>query len=587
MSVLRTSSLVSLVLSLVLLSPSTARAGERPIMAVFDIENRGPDLPRAVLDNMSTYLTTLVAECSYQVLPRDEIRARIRNQKIASYKQCYDQKCQIELGRELAAQKTLATKILKIGDRCQLTSMLYDLKKAATEKAASVAATCDEKALLAAVKQLADKICIPMAEMSGEDSGGVGILLIKTVPTGARVKLDGKDAGVSPVTLRSLDSGRHVVEAEKGALKGKQSVQVRGGAVARLILPLAAGKLVRVTLFSDPPEARAAWDGKDLGNTPVVIGRVRPGKHKLKLSLAGYLPLEKEVQVSEAREVNLRLFSAGRKVRLVTVPPGGEIFIGKKSLGRAPLEVVLPAGEKQAVKAGKENYLENEFEVPVVPAFPGAPPQVTKLELIPKPVSVQVAITQSGARVTLGSGDLRAERSGSGEIEVTPGKRKLVVVLDGYKTIEKEMDIPVGQSSRIDLQLEPLPAYSAYKERLVSKRWQAWGTLALGVLAAGGSAGLLVWAADSQHSADDAYADYRQALDKATGQAALDDARSLDKQAQWGRVGGYTSIGVAALALGWSIYSFATTPERRQTWNLSPAPAAAGNGGQFVLGGQF
>ena len=48
-----------------------------------------------------------------------------------------DRTLQIRLTEYLAAQKTLATTILKIGGACQVTSVLYDLKKATTELAAS------------------------------------------------------------------------------------------------------------------------------------------------------------------------------------------------------------------------------------------------------------------------------------------------------------------------------------------------------------------------------------------------------------------------------------------------------------------
>lgn len=68
------------------------------------------------------------------------------------------------MGRELSAQKTLATTILKIGDSCQVTSVLYDLKKATTELAASAEASCEEKALLGAVRDVAERLSRPLSE---------------------------------------------------------------------------------------------------------------------------------------------------------------------------------------------------------------------------------------------------------------------------------------------------------------------------------------------------------------------------------------------------------------------------------------
>jgi hypothetical protein len=146
-----------------LLFSSTALA-QGPIVAVFDLEDRGSGLAQGVLDNLTDYLSVLLAESGYQVIPRDKIRERIEGEQAETFKECYDQSCRIEMGRELAAQKILAARILKIADTCQLTATLYDLRRSATEKAASSEATCDEKSLLGALKTIASKLALKTPE---------------------------------------------------------------------------------------------------------------------------------------------------------------------------------------------------------------------------------------------------------------------------------------------------------------------------------------------------------------------------------------------------------------------------------------
>jgi hypothetical protein len=141
---------------------SLASAAERPIVAVFDMEDRGSGLDKQVLVNLTDYLASLLAEGGYQVVPRDQIRERLKEQKTESYKECYDQSCQIELGRELAAQKSLDISILKIGNQCQMTANLYDLKKSTTELAANADADCNEESLLKALRDIANKLCQPL-----------------------------------------------------------------------------------------------------------------------------------------------------------------------------------------------------------------------------------------------------------------------------------------------------------------------------------------------------------------------------------------------------------------------------------------
>jgi hypothetical protein len=137
---------------------ATASAEERPIVAVFDMEDRGAGLSKDTLNNLTDYLAAMLTEGGYQVIPRTQIRERLKQQQTESYKKCFDQSCQIELGKEMAAQKSLATKVLKIGKKCRVTGDLYDLKRAASEKAATAGSGCSEDELLAAVEEVAAKL---------------------------------------------------------------------------------------------------------------------------------------------------------------------------------------------------------------------------------------------------------------------------------------------------------------------------------------------------------------------------------------------------------------------------------------------
>jgi hypothetical protein len=125
----------------------TSRAttpGVKPILAVFDPEDKGAKLGEEMLDRLADYIGTLLTAKGYQVIPRSQIQDRIQAQKKDSYKVCYDQSCQIEVGQELAAQKSLAIKIMKLGKRCMVTLNLYDLKRAASERGATAEGPCSE-----------------------------------------------------------------------------------------------------------------------------------------------------------------------------------------------------------------------------------------------------------------------------------------------------------------------------------------------------------------------------------------------------------------------------------------------------------
>lgn len=147
-----------LLLSALLAFLSAPARAERPVVVVFDLENRGAKLPAAVVGTLSDYIATRLAEDGYQIVPRAEMKAALRSQKKASYRACYEESCQIELGRELAAEKTLASQVARVGRTCLVTLKLYDLRKSAAEAAGSARGKCSQDGVLESIDAALTKL---------------------------------------------------------------------------------------------------------------------------------------------------------------------------------------------------------------------------------------------------------------------------------------------------------------------------------------------------------------------------------------------------------------------------------------------
>jgi hypothetical protein len=132
---------MTLILAFLLVGSVVRAEDPPPVVAVFEIENRGSPLSKDELTALTDYLGTKLVE-----------------QKKASFKACYDQSCQIEVGREMAAQFTVSASISKVGNTCIITSAMYDLKKAATYKTGTAKGPCTADDLLTAVEQIASKL---------------------------------------------------------------------------------------------------------------------------------------------------------------------------------------------------------------------------------------------------------------------------------------------------------------------------------------------------------------------------------------------------------------------------------------------
>lgn len=126
------------------------------VIAVMDVEDAnagtngavGDSLVRNLSDQIRVYVTQQGARTIDRSAQERAFRQRVQEVKNESYKDCYDDTCQIELGKALAASHILRSKITKFGTRCVLNGELIDLAAEVTVKAASAQGACEAEGFL-------------------------------------------------------------------------------------------------------------------------------------------------------------------------------------------------------------------------------------------------------------------------------------------------------------------------------------------------------------------------------------------------------------------------------------------------------
>lgn len=159
-----------------------------------------------------------------------------------------------------------------------------------------------------------------------------GRLLVRSSPAGARVQLDGKDVGATPLTLRALAFGSHTVRVTRtgygpeerrvtvSASQPAQSIVVdltpprgrptpEGGAEVVGARPATTGGAGVLIVDSRPSGAAIYIDGRRVGTTPATIDNVRVGQHTLFLELEGFRGWSRLVELAagENRRVSAAL----------------------------------------------------------------------------------------------------------------------------------------------------------------------------------------------------------------------------------------------------------------------------------------
>jgi serine/threonine-protein kinase len=139
-----------------------------------------------------------------------------------------------------------------------------------------------------------------------------GRLIVRSVPAGALVIVDGRRSGQTPMTVSDLTLGAHRVEvARSGYVPYSDSLTLSGNAPVRSVsvhlrpglssenagrataasqAPAVRSDRGSIFVDSRPQKARVLIDGQFVGLTPLRVPEVRLGVHSVRMEMAGYQP---------------------------------------------------------------------------------------------------------------------------------------------------------------------------------------------------------------------------------------------------------------------------------------------------------
>jgi hypothetical protein len=128
-----------------------------------------------------------------------------------------------------------------------------------------------------------------------------GTIRVATSPAGARVTLDGADAGLSPVDLEVSPGSHRIDVAMDGYEPSGMDVAVEVGQTARAQLALVAVVVVQTTgrlvCASSPGGAVVTIDGVEVGRTPLTMSTIEAGEHLVRIALSEDRVTEETIDV--------------------------------------------------------------------------------------------------------------------------------------------------------------------------------------------------------------------------------------------------------------------------------------------------
>ena len=278
-------------------------------------------------------------------------------------------------------------------------------------------------------------------------------LEVKSEPSGAKVYIDGKESGGTPLALSDIKTGRHQIRLVK---EGYESYEVsvetgvsRKEVMANLSKVVKKGELVIRTV---PTKTTIYLNEKSVGTSPYEGKGLSPGKYKIRVTKEGYEPWGQEVTVKadEKLEVLASLKSLTGRLVIRTQPHEANIYIGGKLTGTGSYEgnALLPGTYK--VRIVQEGYETWEKDVTVKTGeIVELPVELALMEgelvVIAQPSWAKIYINGKFVRNNLYVGkDLR------------PGLYSVQVVKDGYEPWKKDIRVEAGKKIEVVVKLEEI-----------------------------------------------------------------------------------------------------------------------------------
>ncbi|ASJ03497.1 hypothetical protein A3L09_09605 [Thermococcus profundus] len=275
----------------------------------------------------------------------------------------------------------------------------------------------------------------------------LGYLTINSTPANATVYLDGDYIGTTPLENYPLPPGNHTITiVKRGYENYTETIQVEGNTplfVNVTLKPLTA----TVKVLSTPIGAEVYLDGESIGKTPGNF-TIPSGSHTITLHLDGYLNYTTAVTVSpgETKVVNATLIPIPAKLSINSTPSGASVYINGSYKGETPLTLNLTPGVYNVTisKQGYDNY------TTTITLNPGENRRI-KAKLTHLTGYITVYTTPGNATVYIDGKEVG--KTPLIKYNITPGKHRLTIKLNGYKEYDKNITINPGENPPLNVTL--------------------------------------------------------------------------------------------------------------------------------------
>ena len=273
-----------------------------------------------------------------------------------------------------------------------------------------------------------------------QDISDYGSMNITSDPSGAEISILGKVIGTTPRVTNPVPSAMYIV---KYSLDGYEPawlpVTVMPGRQVEAHVELVPEKAT-VVIDSDPSGAHVQMNGKDLGDTPVLLPELALGSYSASVQMTGYTRRDISWKVQNSRPIliNVPLLNNIGTLSLESTPESAEIDIDGRTYGNTPFKGEFEQGQHK-IRLTKNGY--RLYEKTVTINRDETTEVSVQMEMLPGSLSIESDPT--GATIFINDIDYGMTPYKRDAIEA--GEYTVRLSKDGYDTLEQTITVHPGE----------------------------------------------------------------------------------------------------------------------------------------------
>lgn len=270
----------------------------------------------------------------------------------------------------------------------------------------------------------------------------LGLLLVKSTPSGCNIEIDGMSVGESPLLVTHLAvKDTYSMKLTKAGYQPK-TVSVRFNGSAPVVrdeqMVLDSGV---INILSEPSGAEVTVNGIVRGRTPLLVRDVPKGRAVVKFRLEGFKEEVRDLAMQAGDQLTLpvEMQALPGTLHLVSVPEGARFYLGDEARGRGPIVIPSLKPGTYRVRAEMPGYGTLERDV-VITSGKSAREEfklssiMGRIEVRTNPVGAAIVFNKRMLGYTKAKGEVHVSEPFAIE-NVQEGEHVLVVSKEGYADV--------------------------------------------------------------------------------------------------------------------------------------------------------